>query len=159
MARTVAEIREQIIDGAQRPPGPVAGRGDKIFPDRQGGKNLASFGDQPDAAAGNPVRRQGSDRPPVESDLPATGRGKPHNRPDGGRLAHAVAPQQGNHFTFPHREADTEQGLAFSVERLDMVDFQHVSYPCSMRSSPRYAWRTAGSIRMASGGPLAITCP
>lgn len=76
-------------------------------------------------------------------------------RAQGCRLAHPVAPKQGNDFPLIHRQIDAKQNLAGAVGNLKCADLQQLAH----RWSPRYARRTAGSERTSSGVPVQINSP
>ena len=136
----------------------VGGGCRQVFPHRQGGEHLAAFGRQADAGAGHAMGRETVDGGAVEQDAPGGDRDDAHDRMDGRRLAHAVAPHESCEFPRVDDKVDAEQGLAGAVEGLDAVQLEqrrvsHDAAPnrrdrrarplgwCEFRRAARRRWR------------------
>ena len=93
---------------------------------------------QPEAEPGDAVRRPpqqggaGEFGPPAQHPA-AEPRQQPHEGADGGRLAHAVAAEQGHHLPGPDRKRDAGQHLAAAVAGREILHRQHQA----TSSSPR----------------------
>src|SRR5512143_2102611 len=76
------------------------------------------------AETGDLVRRDAGDLLPVKPDRPALRWRKPHDRTQGGGLADAVPPQQGDHLSLPHGEGNLLEDVARPVECVDVQRFE-----------------------------------
>src|SRR5215475_7412031 len=150
--------RKKIVDAIKRPArrAEACGAGsDEVFLDGEGGKYLTSFRHEPEPRLCNTKRRQSDERQSVESGGAAFRRQQAHERENRRCLAHAVAADQAYDLAGSDRKADVEQDLRRTVGCREPLDRQH-GYSIS---SPRYAAATLGSVRTASGAPLARMRP
>jgi hypothetical protein len=76
---------------------------------------VQSFGHQAQAAAGHHMGGGVLEVPPAEKNLPLARTQQPHQTANGGRLAHAIAPQQGGDLVRADGEGQVEQHLAGAV--------------------------------------------
>src|SRR5712691_13508 len=130
---------------------------DQVLAHAQVGKDLASFGDQRDAAARDAVGAPPLDALAAEADDSASCRGEAHDRAYRRRFSHAVAPEQRRHLAWADHEVEAEQHLARAVRGFEIFHFEQLAH--TVASSPRYAFLTSGWARIAAGAPLAITRP
>lgn len=92
--------------------------------DREIREALPAFRHQRDAGAADTVRSPAVDALPGEADRPALDRLKAADGAQRGRLAHAVAPEQGCRFTFGQRQIESEQDLARAVGDFQSADLE-----------------------------------
>src|SRR6266571_665891 len=130
---------------------------DQVLPDAQVGEDLASFGDERDAAARDAVGALPLDALAAETDDSASRRGESHDRAYRRRFSHAVASEQRRHLACADRELEAEQHLARAVRGFEIFHLKQLAH--AVASSPRYAFLTSGWARIAAGAPLAITRP
>src|SRR5205814_10055057 len=116
-------------------------------------EHLAPLRHEADAGFSDAVGGEAVHGLAVEADLAGLRRAKAHDRFDGRGLAHAVAAEEAHHLRRGDVERDAEEDLARAVGGLDLAQLEHQA------SSPRYAARTSGLARIASGSPLAIRRP
>ncbi len=120
----------------------IGSGGDQIFPRRQIGEHLASFGNKPDAELGDAIGRQRANFLTAKSDRTCGRRREPHDRAHGRGLAHAVAAHKRDHFTVAERERETEEHPAQTVTGLDPGQFEQrrigsVNHEPRLLRSPR----------------------
>src|SRR2546422_7724390 len=135
----------------------VFGERDQVLPHAQIGEDLASLGDQRDAAARDAVGALPLDALAAEADGSAPRRGEAHDRAHRRRFSHAIASEQRRHFAFTDREVEAEEHLARAVRGFEIFYLQQRAH--TIESSPRYAFLTSGWARIAAGAPLAIKRP
>src|SRR5262249_1751107 len=146
------------VDAIERPARRTEPRcrgGNEVLLDRQGREDLSALRHEAEPGLRDREGREPDQRAAVE-DHGATARAhEAHQGADRRGLAHAVATEQGHDLAAGDREVDIEQHLGGAIGggELERAAWRHSI------SSPRYAATTAGSLRTASGVPLARMRP
>ena len=140
VASSFGELRKKAVDPVERPSrGREARRGrrDQVLLDGEGWKDLPPLGNEPETSLRDSVWRQADQGQIVENGSPAARWQQPHDGVNGGRLAHAVAAQQGDHLAGADPKADVEQHLRGAIGGLQMVDCKHRGLTPSRRRDRR----------------------
>src|SRR5262245_32650326 len=161
VANVLAPFRQngkKVVDAIQRPSRrPEARRagGNEVFLNCERWKHLATLGHESKPRLCDTEGRQSDQREPVECGNAAFRLQQSHERGNRGCLAHAITADQSHHLAGANRKTDVEQDLRRAIGCCKAFNRQH-GYSIS---SPRYAATTFGSVRTASGVPLAMMRP
>ena len=150
---TLGKAGEEIIDALQAPGAGPCGR-NQVFMHREVWKAPPPLRHQPDAELGDAMRWLALEIGTRKPDGSGTWRVEVADGPDGRRLAHSIATHESDGLAFLDRKIHSEQRLARPIRGFYLGNVeQHQAW------SPRYAVRTAGSRRISSTVPVAMTRP
>jgi hypothetical protein len=115
---TFREAWKELVDAVQRPPTGSCGR-HQVLVHRQVGETATPLRHESDAEPGDAVRRLALQIRAGKSDGTRPRRIEVADRPDGRRLAHAVAAHQCHRLPLGHPKVHAEEGLARAVGSFD----------------------------------------
>jgi hypothetical protein len=137
VSRPLPEAREQAVDPGRGPrlalPAAIGEKSQQMLVDRQIRETLPAFRHQRDAGAADAIGSPAVDALAGEADRPALDRLQAADRAQRGRLAHAVAAEQGCRFALGQRQIEPEQDLARAIGDFQSADLEQGAH----RWSPR----------------------
>ena len=142
MAAALAELGEELVDTRRRPlAGAAAAAGDlEVLLDGEAGEDAAALGDEGDPGPGDLVGRAPGEVAALEADAAGGGAEQAHDGGQEGRLAGAVAAQEGDRPALADGQVDAVQDGAAAVAGAQAGHLQQGGHPAPSRNrSPRAA--------------------
>ena len=122
-----------------------AHRESQVLGDRELPEDFTILGDVADALLDDPVRRHPEQFDAVERDRPGAGE-QPQHRQEGGRLAGAVAAQEGGDPVGQHVERHTVEDVRAGTVDIETPDLDQRRHCLWHRSSRRHSFRRHRSV-------------
>src|SRR5690606_21629678 len=139
-------------------PRPAAVSGDlEVLGHRETREHPVALGQQAEAPAGDPPRRQAVDPLAFEGDGALPRLHEPGDGVDERRLAHPVAAEDGHHLVVAHGEVETAEDVTRAVVRVHAGELQDRVAHCV--TCLMYAASTSGLERTSSGLPVTSSEP